>query len=30
MVKMHFRYAHNIYDFTDEIRDKVLQVIKEK
>ncbi|BAB59908.1 TVG0769512 [Thermoplasma volcanium GSS1] len=30
MVKMHLRYAHGIYDFTDEVRDKVLSVIKEK
>ncbi|WP_048161616.1 DUF1059 domain-containing protein [Thermoplasma acidophilum] len=30
MVKMHFRYAHNIYDFTDDIKNKILEVTKEK
>ncbi|MGC8608971.1 MAG: DUF1059 domain-containing protein [Thermoplasmata archaeon] len=29
-VKMHFRYAHGIYDFTDDIKKKVEDTIKSR
>lgn len=28
-VKMHAKYAHGFYDFTDELKEKVEKVIKE-